>query len=121
VFVEGEHVPLKEGTMIEILGTRLIFKGTKDDSLEEGEKVTKENIKDVVMSDTSNDNKYNNEMPIKELEQEEKDKLDDKEEVVKKEDDDIPIENLKVPTKSTRNKKPKKLEDEIIKVLGKEK
>jgi hypothetical protein len=73
------------------------------------------------MSDTSNDNKYNNEMPIKELEQEEKDKLDDKEEVVKKEDDDIPIENLKVPTKSTRNKKPKKLEDEIIKVLGKEK
>ncbi|KAG0171533.1 hypothetical protein DFQ30_000839 [Apophysomyces sp. BC1015] len=32
VFVAGEHVPLIEGTTIEILGTRLIFLGPTEDS-----------------------------------------------------------------------------------------
>ncbi|KAI8881280.1 hypothetical protein K501DRAFT_253465 [Backusella circina FSU 941] len=138
VFVEGEHVPLKEGTMIEILGTRLIFKGTKeeDDPMdiaegEEGIEKEEEQIKDIVMSDKSNDNnKYKkNKIPVttkklmEEEEQQEKEKIktNDKEQVVKKEEgvdsDDMPIENLKVPTKSPRNRKPKILEDEIIKVL----
>ncbi|KAI8047970.1 uncharacterized protein B0P05DRAFT_592446 [Gilbertella persicaria] len=33
IFIEGEHVPVMEGTMIEIVGTRLIFKAPKEETM----------------------------------------------------------------------------------------
>ncbi|OBZ83735.1 hypothetical protein A0J61_08215 [Choanephora cucurbitarum] len=38
IFVEGEHVPVTEGTMIEIVGTRLVFKTPTEEDEEERDK-----------------------------------------------------------------------------------
>ncbi|KAI9472179.1 MAG: hypothetical protein EXX96DRAFT_653331 [Benjaminiella poitrasii] len=99
VFGEGEHVPLVEGTIIEIVGTRLIFKIPQEEEQEEEQEKEQEKEKEETM------------IPIKIEEESQTESLA----IVNPLDD-----NSKSPIskpKKVEKKEPLSLEEEVIQIL----
>lgn len=119
IFDQGEHVPIVEGTVIEIVGNKMIFRGPKEEEGEREEEMPDIPIPTVVATTTTMVTTTTTTATTTTVIEEEKSPIPTNTNM----NNDVNLNTSKANNNDTTHnisaKKPMSLEDEIIQVLGK--